>query len=71
MTVIERMLNNDTRQNEIIMQQNQEYNQLLVNIDSLKTKIHNYEAKKVQNYVDIIDMSNAERDSLRSMLNPR
>lgn len=70
-TVIERMLDNDSSQTEIMRQHNQEYIQLVDGLDSLQTKIHNYEATKVQNYVDIIDMSAVERDSLRAVLNPR
>ena len=40
-------------------------------IDSLNLKIRNYETEINNNLVDVAGMSNAQRDSLRSVLNPR
>jgi hypothetical protein len=70
-TAVERFIGNQSHQSDILMKHSEKNNELVKQIESLNNNIHNYEKKKLQNTIDIINMDDAERDSLRAMLNPR
>lgn len=70
-TAFERFIGNQSHQSDILMKHNKKNNELIKEIESLNNNIQKYEKKKLQNHIDIVNMSNDERDSLRSMLNPR
>ena len=70
-TAVERFIGNQSHQSDILMKHNEKNNELVKQIESLNNNIHNYEKKKLQNTIDIINMDDVERDSLRAMLNPR
>lgn len=70
-TSIERALDNNVSQTEIMREHTEEYVRLLDGMNEFERKINEYETKKIQNTLDIIGMSSVERDSLRAMFNPQ
>lgn len=68
--VIERVLNNELNQTELIMQHNKDYMQMREDLDVFNNKINEYEIKMLQNKIDISGFSNDELDSLFTKLNP-
>jgi len=69
--VIERVLNNELNQTELIMQHNKDYMQMREDLDVFNNKINEYEIKMLQNKIDISGFSNDELDSLFTKFNPK
>ena len=69
--VIERVLNNELNQTELIMQHNKDYMQMREDLDVFNNKINEYEIKMLQNKIGISGFSNDELDSLFTKFNPK
>ena len=70
-TVVERLLNNELNQTEIMIDHNNDYIKLRNDLDTFNEKITNYEKQILENVINVNGMSNDELDDLFSVHNPR
>ena len=70
-SVFERLLNNTNNESEFLLEYKSEKINLQNEIFVLVNKINSYEKIILKNRTDINNMSSAERDSTRNVLNPR
>jgi len=68
--VVERLMQTPDK-SEILIEYQLEKIEMQKDIISLTNKVSSYEKSILQNSLDILSMSSAERDSARALLNPR